>query len=159
MTIDADTPPDVDERCLFPRPERGARYSASDVALILSTVMERQGTLGEDLRVYTLKEVAELTHFSHRVLEHLCRQDVIEHVRLGRKRGMTARQIGVLILRFSQGGDDLADLREPGTAQDQIRRNILKNLNRGRGLNASDLEQAREASRPNARRSPTRRQA
>jgi hypothetical protein len=81
-----------------------------------------------ELRVYTLEEVARLTHFSLRFLTVACRGGELIHTRQGKFRGMTRAQIRNLLDLYSEGGAE------------------------GAGLPLDDLEQARQASRRNARR-------
>lgn len=57
-------------------------------------------------RVYSLDEVAEMTGFSLRSLERKCRQGKLKHIHEGRKRGMTLRQIDLLVECFETGVTD-----------------------------------------------------
>lgn len=81
-------------------------YTIAELAEALRFVVDgmRSGEIGED-RVYNLHEVAERTGFAHRQLVLDCRANLLEHVHRGDFRGMTSRQITLLVKRHAQGGD------------------------------------------------------
>lgn len=90
-------------------------YGIDDMATLLNTVVAgiRTGDNGDD-RVYSLPEVAERTGFSLKQLMTDCQRGLVEHTHRGRFRGMTSRQIALLVSRHRRGGD----LREKVTAVD-----------------------------------------
>lgn len=53
----------------------------------------------DDIRLWTLAEVAEQTGFALRTLERDCRAGRVEHVHRGRVRCMTTPQVQALIAR------------------------------------------------------------
>lgn len=57
-------------------------------------------------RVYSLEQVAEMTGFSLRALQKKCRAGTVKHVHDGRNRGMTLRQIDLLVNCFETGETD-----------------------------------------------------
>jgi hypothetical protein len=106
-----------------------------DAARLLSIALERYITTDAGERVFPLREVAAMTGMSHRALLDDCRADRLEHVHRGDLRGMTRRQIALLVARYSRGGD----LAAPSTAA------------------GDDLAEARRLSRQSgARRAPRR---
>lgn len=62
--------------------------------------------LSEVDQVFTLDEVAAITHTSPRRLKDQCRAGLVEHFRDGRFRGMTARQIDKYVSGKSGGHAD-----------------------------------------------------
>lgn len=81
-------------------------YTLDDVAQLLHVVVNgiRTGDNGDD-RVYSLAEVAERTGFAERQLTLDCRAGRVEHTKRGGFRGMTSRQISILVGRHAEGGD------------------------------------------------------
>lgn len=72
-------------------------------------------------RVYSLKEVAEMTGFAERSLELKCRAGSIKHTREGRRRGLTMRQIELLVKSCETGGDDSEPIDEMAEARSMSR--------------------------------------
>ncbi|WP_250029676.1 hypothetical protein [Paractinoplanes maris] len=81
-------------------------YTIDELAQMLQVVVNgiRTGDNGDD-RVYSLTEVAARTGFAERQLTLDCRAGLIEHTRRGSFRGMTSRQIAILVGRHAEGGD------------------------------------------------------
>jgi hypothetical protein len=81
-------------------------YTLDEVSRLMSTLIDgiRTGETGDD-RVYSLPEVSNRTGFALRQLREDCRADLVEHVHRGDFRGMTSRQIAILVARHSSGGD------------------------------------------------------
>ena len=57
----------------------------------------------DDVRVYKVAEIAEITGMSKRAILDDCRSGTVEHVHRGNLRGMTARQLALFLARFSEG--------------------------------------------------------
>lgn len=87
-----------------------------EVARLLSIALERYVTSDAGERVFPLREVAQMTGMSYRALLDDCRADKLEHVHRGDLRGMTKRQIAILVGRYSRGGD----LSTPEEATDAL---------------------------------------
>lgn len=90
-------------------------YTLDEVSRLMSTLIDgiRTGDNGDD-RVYSLPEVSDRTGFALRQLREDCRADLVEHVHRGDFRGMTSRQIAILVARHSSGGDLAARRMAPG---------------------------------------------
>jgi hypothetical protein len=99
------------------------RISVADLARLIAV---------EQHRIYTLEEVADLTHVSLSRLKRLVRAEKVHHFREGDTRGMTLAQIDLLIASRSGGQTDVSAIAKLPEAD--------------------PLEEAREASRGNARR-------
>lgn len=54
-------------------------------------------------RVYSLEQVAEMTGLSLRAIQLACRASEVEHVHHGKTRGMTLRQIDLLVAHNTNG--------------------------------------------------------
>lgn len=54
-------------------------------------------------RVYPLQDVADMTGFAFRSLQRKCRAGELEHVHEGHFRGMTLRQIDLLVATRTRG--------------------------------------------------------
>lgn len=80
-------------------------FTQDDVARILAVALERYVSSASDRDVIPLAEVAKRTGMSHRAILDDCRADRLEHVHRGDLRGMTERQIAVLVQRYTRGGD------------------------------------------------------
>lgn len=71
-------------------------------------------------RVYSLREVSEMTGFALRDLEIQCREGKIRHTAKGRTRGMTLRQIDLLVECFEVGETDPSLVRKADDLRDAI---------------------------------------
>lgn len=108
------------------------KYTVDDMAQLLNTVVAgiRTGDEGDDV-VYTLEEVAARTKFSLIELQRDCRSGLIEHTHRGRLRGMTSRQIALLVHRHRDGGD-LAKAPTPANEYEAALQESRKALRSGR---------------------------
>jgi hypothetical protein len=98
-----------------------------EAARLLSIALERYVTTDAGERVFPLREVAEMTGMSHRALLDDCRADKLEHVHRGDLRGMTRRQVAILVGRYSRGGD----LEAPGRKPDEL--DVARQMSRNSG--------------------------
>lgn len=57
-------------------------------------------------RVFPIEDAAERLNMSSRTLAHWCREGLVDHTKIGRFRGLTARQIDIVAARHEQQGTD-----------------------------------------------------
>ncbi len=76
---------------------------------------------GEDFRLYTVEEVAELIGVSARWLADGCRAERIEHVHIARKRRFTEQQVAQLLTTYTVRP---SEVREVDVARDRVLRRL-----------------------------------
>lgn len=86
-------------------PERAAMLLNEAARLLHEATNELRGVGHGDGVVYSLPEVAERTGFALRQLTLDCRAGILEHTKRGDFRGMTPRQLELLVSRHAEGGD------------------------------------------------------
>ena len=80
----------------------------------------------DDVRVYTLPEVAAITRVSERALKQDCAAGRLEHLRRGRTRGMTIDHIRKLIAAHTVGAATATQMSPMDWALQAARRNARR---------------------------------
>jgi len=84
------------------------------------------------LRAYSLEEVAEITGLPLRRIQQDCRRKRVDHIRHGRRRGMTADQIKSMLTAYTIVAERVAELDDMELARQATLKSGARYRTRGR---------------------------
>ncbi len=88
------------------QPSPAATELAAEVARVLADTIAALQRASDGARVFSIAEAAERLNMAPRTLEQMCRAGIVTHTKIGRSRGLTAKQIEIEIARNEQRGVD-----------------------------------------------------